>query len=110
MATDAAEQRLQGFILCVASDTGVPEAAEEQMPGPNQRRSADCFTAVLIGDGRVRVKSSARAGGLLAGVTRLWCGVGGPCGPAVGLDRGGLPVTPAGLWDLSPFYSLAAGT
>jgi hypothetical protein len=27
------------------------------------------FTAVLIGDGRVRVKSSARAGGRLAGVT-----------------------------------------
>ena len=27
------------------------------------------FTAMLIGAGRVRVKSSARAGGLLAGVT-----------------------------------------
>jgi len=27
----------------------------------------------------------------------------------VGLDGGGLPVTPAGLWDLSPFYSLAPG-
>jgi hypothetical protein len=26
-----------------------------------------------------------------------------------GLDGGGLPVTPAGLWDLSPFYSLALG-
>jgi transposase-like protein len=25
------------------------------------------------------------------------------------LDGSGLPVTPAGLWDLSPFYSLAPG-
>ena len=40
------------------------------------------------------------------------------CGTAFGvraglrveLDGGGLPVTPTGLWDLSPFYSLAAGT
>ena len=31
---------------------------------------ADGFTAMVIGDGRVRVKSSARAGGLLAWVTR----------------------------------------
>jgi hypothetical protein len=31
-------------------------------------------------------------------------------GLRVGLDGGGLPVTPTGLWDLSPFYSLAAGT
>ena len=62
------------------------------------------------GDGRVRVKSSARAGGLLAGVTPL-------CGTAFGVRAGlrmrfyggGLPVTPAGLWDLSPFYSLAPG-
>ena len=68
------------------------------------------YTAVLIGAGRVRVKSSRRAGGLLAGVIPSVVGVRGPCGPAVGLDGGGLPVTPAGLWDLSPFYSLAAGT
>ena len=27
----------------------------------------------------------------------------------VGLDGGGLPVTPAGLRDLSPFYCLALG-
>jgi len=71
---------------------------------------ADGFTAMLIGAGRVRVKSSARAGGLLAGVTPSWCGVWCPCGPSGGLDGGGLPVTPAGLRDLSPFYSLAAGT
>ena len=30
-------------------------------------------------------------------------------GLRVGLDGGGLSVTPAGLWDLSPFYSLALG-
>ena len=30
-------------------------------------------------------------------------------GLRVGLDGGGLPVTPTGLWDLSPFYSLAPG-
>ena len=80
------------------------------------------FTAVLIGAGRVRVKSSARAGGCWLGLPRLWCGVAdpcglprlwcgvrGPCGPAAGLDGGGLSVTPTGLWDLSPFYSLAPG-
>src|SRR5690348_1022391 len=61
------------------------------------------FTAILIGAGRVRVKSSACAGGVLAGLPRPWCGVLGLCGPAGGLDGGGLPVTPAGLWDLSPF-------
>src|SRR5690349_11551002 len=44
-----------------------------------------------------------------AGYTRLRCGVQGPCGLLAGLDSGGLPVTPAGLWDLSPFYSLAPG-
>ena len=40
------------------------------------------------------------------------CGVafGVRAGLRVGLDGGGPPVTPAGLWDLSPFYSLAAGT
>ena len=27
----------------------------------------------------------------------------------LGLDGGGLPVTPTGLWDLSPLYSLALG-
>ena len=78
---------------------------------------------MLIGVGRVRVKSSVRAGGLLAGVTpsvarrggsvrvtpARGCGVAGSCGSAAGLDGGGLPVTPAGLWDLSPFYSLALG-
>jgi len=31
-------------------------------------------------------------------------------GLRAGLDGGGLSVTPAGLWDLSPFYSLVAGT
>ena len=48
-----------------------------------------------------------------------WAAGGGypVCGAAFGLraglravlDGGGLPVTPAGLWDLSPFYSLAPG-
>ena len=68
------------------------------------------FTAVLIGAGRVRVKSSARAGGLLAGVSPV-CGAafGVRAGLRAGLDGGGLPVTPTGLWDLSPFYSLALG-
>src|SRR5262249_11979801 len=49
-----------------------------------------------------------RVGGWL-GLPRAWCGVRGPCGAAGGLDGGGLPVTPAGLWDLSPFYSLPLG-
>ena len=39
----------------------------------------------------------------------MWCGVWVRAGMRVGLDGGGLPVTPAGLWDLSPFYSLALG-
>ena len=47
--------------------------------------SADGFTAVLIGAGRVRVKSSrVRAGGW-RGLPRLRCGVRGPCGPAGGV-------------------------
>lgn len=44
--------------LTATSDRPVPELAR-----------TDGFTAVLIGAGRVRVKSSARAGGLLAGVS-----------------------------------------
>jgi hypothetical protein len=39
------------------------------------------LTAVLIGAGRVRVKSSARAGGLPAGVTPV-------CGAAFGVRAG----------------------
>ena len=55
------------------------------------------------------MKSSARAGGLLAGVTPSGAALGVRAGLRVGLDGGGLPVTPTGLWDLSPFYSLALG-
>jgi hypothetical protein len=65
------------------------------------------------GDGRVRVKSLARAGGLLAGVTpqaRRWRARLVRAGLLVGLDGGGLSVTPERLWDPSPYYSLAAGT
>jgi hypothetical protein len=42
-----------------------------QVLGSNQRSLSRRFTAVIIGAGRVRVKSSARAGGRLAGVTPL---------------------------------------
>jgi hypothetical protein len=55
------------------------------------------------------VKFSVCARRRLAGLPHLWCGVWGPAGLRVGLDEGGLPVTPEGLWDLSPFYSLALG-
>ncbi len=51
--------------------------------------------------------------------TRGWAAGGGypACGTAFAVRAGlrmrfyggGLPVTPAGLWDLSPFYSLAPG-
>jgi len=47
--------------------------------------------------------------GCWRGLPRLWRAFAVRAGLRVGLDGGGLPVTPAGLWDLSPFYSLALG-
>jgi hypothetical protein len=49
-----------------------------------------------------------RAGGWL-GSPRLWFSVQAPCGHRVGLDGGGLSVTPTESCDLSPFGSLASG-
>jgi hypothetical protein len=53
--------------------------------------------------GRVRVKSSARAGraGAWRGFTPLAARRSGPCGLRAELDGGGLPVTPAGLPDVA---------
>ena len=56
-------------------------------------------------DGRVRVKFRyARVGGR-RGYPVCDAGWLARAGLRVGLDGGGLPVTPAGLWDLSPFYT-----
>jgi hypothetical protein len=68
------------------------------------------FTAVLIG-GWSRSREIFGACGWGAGGGYPVCGAafGVRAGLRAGLDGGGLPVTPAGLWDLSPFYSLALG-
>jgi hypothetical protein len=105
--------------VCVTRISAIPECS----PCASSGRDGSGFTAWSSGDGRVRVKSSARAGGLLAGVTpsvvrradscglpRPWCGVRGPCGLRVGLDGGGLPVTPEGLQVSEPVLQPGAGT
>ena len=91
--------------------------------------SLKTYQSTLIGDGRVRGKFSGAAGGWLAGVVVCGRGGRGRCGlfPGFGVSRaglavrgaagrrgweggGGLPVTPAYLWDRSPYQSLVAGT
>jgi hypothetical protein len=60
-----------GIVSQEVTGTGSEPAAEQAVLWPWSS-----------GDGRVRVRSSARTGSLLAGVTRPWCGVWGPraCG------------------------------
>src|SRR5689334_23448662 len=79
-----------------------------QVLGSNQRRlSRRFYSWAHRGWSRAREIFGPCGQAAGAGYTRLRCGVQGPCGLLAGLDSGGLPVTPAGLWDLSPFYSLA---
>ncbi len=115
-----AEQRPQGFdpLRCCGQGGpdrgGFSEPAEgaDIWPGP-AAGSADGFTAVLIG-GWSRSREIFGACGRAAGRGYPVCGAafGGSCGPAVGLDSGGLPrdagrfvgsepVLQPGRWDLT---------
>jgi hypothetical protein len=81
-----------------------------QVLGSNQRRLSRRFYS-WAHRGWSRSREIFGACGQAAGGGYPACGAafGVRAGLRVGLDGGGLPVTPAGLWDLSPFYSLAPG-
>ena len=68
------------------------------------------FTAMVIG-GWSRSREIFGARGWAAGGGYPACGTAFAvrAGLRMRFYGGGLPVTPAGLWDLSPFYSLAPG-
>ena len=81
-----------------------------QVLGSNQRRLSRRFYS-WAHRGWSRSREIFGACGRAAGGGYPACGAafGVRAGLRAGLDGGGLPVTPAGLWDLSPFYSLALG-
>ena len=81
-----------------------------QVLGSNQGRRSRRFYS-RTHRGMVALREIFGACGWAAGGGCPVCGAafGVRAGMRVGLDGGGLPVTPAGLWDLSPFYSLALG-
>ena len=97
--------------ICGENESGEYDSAFTKLARAGIRISY--YSPSPPGVGRVRVKSSARAGGCwlglphgpVSGVPRLV-----RAGLRAGLDGGGLSVTPERLWDPSPYYSLAAGT
>jgi len=81
-----------------------------QVLGSNQRRRCRRFYS-RTHRGWSRSREIFGACGWAAGGGYPVCGAAFEvrAGLRAGLDGGGLPVTPTGLWDLSPFYSLALG-
>ena len=81
-----------------------------QVQGSNLgRRSRRFYSRTHRGWSRAR-EMFGGCGRAAGGVTPVGgAAFGVRAGIRVGLDGGGLPVTPTGLWDLSPFYSLTPG-
>ena len=106
MADPPAAQALSVFTLL----STVLILASDRRLGAGSTARPFRFTAMVIG-GWSRSREIFGACGWATGGGYPVCGAafGVRAGLWLGLDGGGLPVTPTGLWDLSPFYSLAPG-